>query len=81
MTPENLLLIQILNSSGLVCGTYSDIVFVSETSVEQEDGTILTTFRLREKTELEKRADMLDGAVGDLGAVTSALAEQVGGKA
>lgn len=79
-TEENLSSVQILNGSGLVCGTYSDLLLVSETSVEQEDGAILTTFRLREKTDLEKRLDVLDDAVGDLGAVTSALAEQVGGE-
>lgn len=81
MSAENLSKIQILNSSGVVCGTYADLLLVSETSKEQIDGTILTTFHLRGKTELEKRVDVLDGAVGDLGAITSALAEQVGGKA
>lgn len=81
MTTDNLSSVQILNGSGLVCGTYADLVLISETSVEQADGTIRTSFYLREKTNIEKRVDMLDGAVGDLGAVTSALAEQVGGEA
>lgn len=80
MTVDNLSSVQILNGSGLICGTYEDLALVSETSAEQADGTILTSFCLREKTDIEKRVDVLDGAVGDLGAVTSALAEQIGGE-
>lgn len=80
MTTDNLSSVQILNGAGLVCGTYADLVLVSETSTEREDGTILTSFYLREKTDLEKRVDVLDGAVNDLGVATSVLAEQVGGE-
>ena len=80
MTVDNLSSAQILNGAGLVCGTYTDLALVSETSTEREDGTILTSFYLREKTDLEKRVDVLDGAVNDLGVATSVLAEQVGGE-
>lgn len=80
MTMDNLSSVQILNGAGLVCGTYTDLALVSETSTEKEDGTILTSFYLREKTDLEKRVDVLDGAVNDLGVATSVLAEQVGGE-
>lgn len=80
MTMDNLSSVQILNGAGLVCGNYTDLALVSETSTEKEDGTILTSFYLREKTELEKRVDVLDGAVNDLGVATSVLAEQVGGE-
>ena len=80
MTVDNLSSVQILNGAGLVCGTYEDLVLISETSAEQADGTILTSFCIREKTDIEKRVDVLDGAVGDLGAVTSALADQIGGE-
>ena len=71
MTVDNLSSVQILNGAGLVCGTYTDLALVSETSTEREDGTILTSFYLREKTDLEKRVDVLDGAVNDLGVATS----------
>ena len=81
MTVDNLSSVQILNGAGLVCGTYEDLLLVSETSVEQADGTILTSFCFREKTDIEKRVDVLDGAVDDLGAATSVLAEQIGGEA
>lgn len=80
MSAENLSKIQILNSSGVVCGTYADLLLVSERSKEQADGTILTSFCFREKTDIEKRVDVLDGAVNDLGSATSALAEQIGGE-
>ena len=80
MTVDNLSSVQILNGAGLVCGTYEDLVLISETSAEQADGTILTSFCIREKTDIEKRVDVLDGAVGDFGAVTSALADQIGGE-
>lgn len=56
------------------------------TAVDLENGKVKATFGLREKTELEKRVDMLekgqavqDGAITDLGSVVSELAE--GGEA
>ena len=82
MTADNLANVTVKNSDGVVVGRYSDLVFVSETSVIQEDGTVLTSFNLREKTDTEKRLDAMesgqqtqDEAIGDLGQVVSDLAE------
>lgn len=82
MTEENLKSVQIQNSDGLTLANYSDLIFVSETSTVQADGKILTSFRLREKTEVEKRLDALengqevqDGAIMDLGEAVSELSE------
>lgn len=88
MTPDNLSSVQIKNGDGLTVGTYTALALVSETSVVTADGTVLTTYSLREKTPEEKRLDALeegqqvqDGALEDLGAVTSTLAAQVEGGA
>lgn len=88
LTPANLAAVQIKNGAGLTVGTYTDLVLVSETSVVASDGTVLTIYSLREKTPEEKRLDALeagqevqDGALEDLGAVTSTLAAQVEGGA
>ena len=82
MTADNLANVTVKNSDGVVVGRYSDLVFVSETSVIQEDGTVLTSFNLREKTDMEKRLDAMessqqtqDEAIGDLGQAVSDLAE------
>lgn len=83
LTEENLAEVQIQNGSGLTVGTYKNLVLVSETSaVAVTDGTVTTTYSLREKTEVEKRLDNVeagqeiqDGAIGDLGEVVGALAE------
>ena len=52
-TDENLKSVQITDGNGTVLAEYTDLVLVSVTSTEQEDETILTTFALREKTEVE----------------------------
>lgn len=57
MTHENLKSVQIKDSNGTVTAEYADLVLVSVTSTEKEDGTILTTFALREKTETELLAE------------------------
>ena len=54
MTLDNLSEVQIKNGSGLTVGTYTDLVLASETSIERPDGSILTTYRLREKTAEER---------------------------
>lgn len=84
LTPENLSYVRVVNGDGLTVGNYSDLVLVSETSAEK-DGKIETSFNLREKTETEKRMDALengqevqDGAISDLGAAVSGLAEEGG---
>lgn len=83
LTPENLQEVQIRNGDGLTIGRYTGLALVSEHSVVASDGSVLTTYQFREKTAEEKRLDaleegqaILDEAVGDLGAVTSAMAAQ-----
>ena len=87
MTEDNLSSVQIQTGDGLTVGTYTDLVLVSETSTLAADGSVLTRYHLREKTDEEKRLDaleegqsVLDGAVNDLGSATSALADQIGGE-
>ena len=82
LTPDNLTEVQIKNGDGLVAGNYIDLVLVSETSMVAADGTVITTYSLREKTAEEKRLDALeegkavqDGAINDLGEVVGTLAE------
>ena len=82
LTHDNLTAVQIKNGDGLVVGNYTDLVLVSETSMVAADGTVLTTYSLREKTAEEKRLDALeasqavqDGAIGDLGEAVGTLSE------
>lgn len=87
-TPENLKSVQIQNGDGIVVANYENLVLDSETSTMQENGTILTSFHLREKTEVEflrERVEQLengqevqDGAISDLGEAVSSLAEEGG---
>lgn len=86
LTPDNLSQVQIKSGDGTVVGKYTDLVLVQETSVVASDGTILTSYCLREKTDVEKRLDALEtgqdvqnGAINDLGEVTSTIAEQMEG--
>lgn len=88
MTEDNLAAVQIKNGAGLTVGAYTGLVLVSETSIVAADGSILTTYSLREKTADERRLDALeagqevqDGAIEDLGAVASTLAAQMEGGA
>ena len=57
MTDENLKSVQIKDANGTVTAEYTDLVLSSVTSTEQEDGTILTVFALREKSETELLAE------------------------
>ena len=82
LTPDNLTAVQIKNGDGLVTGNYTDLVLASETSMVAADGTVLTTYSLREKTAEERRLDALEegkavqeGAINDLGEVVGTLAE------
>lgn len=52
-TDENLKSVQITNGNGAVIAEYTDLVLVSVTSAEQEDGTVLASFSFRNKTKLE----------------------------
>ena len=88
LTEENLKHIKIQNEDDTIIGVYDNILLDSETSTIQSDGTILTSFHLREKTEVEllmERVEQLengqevqDGAISDLGAAVSGLAEEGG---
>lgn len=85
LTDENLKSVSVLNGDGLTVASYSGLLLVSETSVIQTDGKILTSFNLREKTDTEKRLDHLeestevhDSAIFDLGEAVSGLAEEGG---
>lgn len=73
LTPENLTEVQVQDGNGLTDWNYTDLVLVSETSVVAADGSVLTTYSLREKTAEEKRLDALeagqdvqDGAITEL---------------
>ena len=86
LTEDNLAEVNIQNGSGLTVGSYKNLVLVSETSIVKKDGTVITTYCLREKTDMEKRLDNVeagqaiqDGAIADLGEVSSLLAEQMDG--
>ena len=90
-TADNLSEVAVKNGDGMTVGNYTDIVLVSETSIVQEDGKILTSFCLREKTEIERLRDEIeilkegqvvqDGAIMDVAEVVSAIAEaQEGGQ-
>lgn len=89
LTESNLSAIQVKNGDGLVVGNYTSLVLASETSIIRPDGTILTTYSLREKTDLELLTERMaaveegqqvqDGAISDLGEVASVLAEQIEG--
>ena len=84
-TEENLNAIQIQNSDDVVVANYENLILDSETSIIQNDGTILTSFHFREKTEvellkerveaLENGQEIQDGAIMDLGEAVSTLSE------
>lgn len=57
LTTENLSEVQIKNGDGLVVGSYTRLVLVSETSKVQADGSILTYYNIREKTDIEKQLE------------------------
>ena len=88
LTPENLKSVHFQNGDGVVIANYENLILDSETSIVQEDGTILTSFHLREKTEVEflrERVEQLengqevqDVAISDLGEAVSSLAEEGG---
>lgn len=88
LTDANLAEVQVQTGDDLTIGNYTDLVLVSETSTVAMDGSVLTTYSLREKTSEEKRLDALeagqsvqDGAIEDIAAATSTIAEQMGGQA
>lgn len=89
LTRDNLSSVQVKNGEGEVIGNDTDLLLVSETSVVQEDGCILTTYNLRQKTEMEKLLERLaaveegqqiqDGAINDVATLTGQLAGKLAG--
>lgn len=88
LTKDNLQTVQ-LKIDGQVTGEYGDMLLVNETSILKADSSVDTEFIIREKTEIEKLREEIealktgqgvqDGAIDDLGVVTSTLAEQIEG--
>lgn len=69
-------MVQVKNEAGLVAGNYTDLVLDAETSKVAADGTVLTSYHLRPKTDLERLEervgavetgqDVQDGAIIEL---------------
>ncbi len=88
LTSDNLKSVQIQDGNGVTIGNYENLALDNETSTIQPDGKILTSFHLREKTEVEllreeinslkEGQEVQDGAISDLGAAVSGLAEEGG---
>lgn len=82
-TPGNLDSIR-FKTNDSVTGEYSNMKLETPIfkAVDIQEGKVLATFSIREKTEIEKRIDALengqqlqDGAIGDLGTVISDIVE------
>lgn len=52
-TKDNLSAVEVKNSEEVTIATYTHLILISETSVILEDGTISTSFHLREMTQTE----------------------------
>ena len=61
LTKENLSSVEIKNSDDVLIARYENLILVNETSVILEDETIITSFNLREKTDIEKLQEEVDG--------------------
>lgn len=72
-TIDNLKLVQVQNDGGTVIGEYTDLVLVSETSIIQADGSIVTSFSLREKTETELLQEKVAALEADMEALNTTL--------
>lgn len=68
-TEDNLKTVQVKNCDDITVGTYSDLVLESETSVVKKDGSVHTSFILKEKG-VEKYLDTMeetqDAGISDL---------------
>lgn len=77
---DNLAEITVQNADGTVIGEYSNCVLDCETSKISADGSVLTAFRLREKTETELRLEALEVTQADQDDAIIELAEVVAGE-
>ena len=59
MSDDNLSDVEIKSSSGVVAAIYTNLTLVNETSTITDDG-VLTSFNIREKTDIENRLDALE---------------------
>lgn len=59
MTDDNLSDVEIKSGAGVVTATYTNLTLVNETSTITDEG-ILTSFHIREKTNVENRLDALE---------------------
>lgn len=83
ITPDNLRHIEFSMDGGEPHGIYDNLALIEPpTRQDTEDGKVLVTIRLREKTDLELRVDALeesqatqDGAIEDLGLAVSDMME------
>ncbi len=73
LTVDNIADVQILNDDGVAVGQYTNLVLVSETSVIQADGSIATSFNLREKTVTELLQEKIAVLESDMAALNTAL--------
>ena len=86
LTADNLEEVTIKNDAGNTIGIYENLVLQEPWTIRWTDDGILTTFGLREKTEVEKQMEAFkaeqaiqNGAIDDLGTVVSDIA--TGGEA
>lgn len=57
LTPENMAVVKIKNGDGVVRGNYENLVLEYETSKVASDGTVLTSYHIRPKTDVELLAE------------------------
>ena len=82
VAPENVASLQFLHGEA-VTGDYQNVVIAAPTTREDgEEGAVIVRMHFREKTDVELRLDALeegqtvqDGAIEDIGAVLSDMAE------
>ena len=89
LTPENLAVVKIKNGDGVVRGNYENLVLENETSKVASDGSVMTSYHLRPKTDLERLAermdaveagqDVQDGAINDIATLTGEMAGKLEG--
>ena len=77
MSDDNLSDVEIKSSSGVVAAIYTNLTLVNETSTITDDG-VLTSFNIREKSEIEIRLDAIEAgqeiqneAIDDLATVVA----------